>query len=81
MTTYLGTCAPAGEAISIYRAIGRRAVTAAVDDLFGRLLADPARTGPSTEAPTRPRVARPYRNSAARAKRDASTRGHSIPQS
>ncbi len=43
MTTYTDTCAPAeAEAISIYQAIGgRAAVAAAVDGLFGRLLADP----------------------------------------
>ncbi len=43
MTTYPDTCAPAeAEAISIYQAIGgRAAVAAAVEGLFGRLLADP----------------------------------------
>ena len=43
MTTYPDTCAPAeAEAISIYQAIGGRvAVAAAVEGLFGRLLADP----------------------------------------
>ena len=44
MTTPQDTTAPAeAETISIYRAIGgRAAVTAAVDGLFARLLADPA---------------------------------------
>ena len=42
MTTYPDACAPAREAISIYQAIGgRAAVAAAVDGLYGRLLADP----------------------------------------
>jgi hemoglobin len=43
VTTYPDTCAPAeAEAISIYQAIGgRAAVAAAVDGLYGRLLADP----------------------------------------
>jgi hemoglobin len=43
MTTYADTNAPAEpEAISIYQAIGGRpAVAAAVDGLFGRLIADP----------------------------------------
>ena len=44
MTTCAGICSPAeAEAISIYEAIGgRAAVTAAVDRLCRRLLADPA---------------------------------------
>jgi hemoglobin len=43
VTTYPDTCAPAeAEAISIYQAIGgRAAVAAAVEGLYGRLLADP----------------------------------------
>jgi hemoglobin len=43
VTTYPDTCAPAEpEAISIYQAIGgRAAVVAAVEGLYGRLLADP----------------------------------------
>ena len=43
MTTYPDTSAPGGtETISIYGAIGgRAAVVAAVDGLYGRLLADP----------------------------------------
>jgi hemoglobin len=42
MTTYPDICAPAAEAISIYQAIGGRpSVAAAVDGLYGRLLADP----------------------------------------
>ena len=41
MTMTTGTSAPA-ETISVYQAIGGRgALTAAVDDFFGRLLADP----------------------------------------
>lgn len=42
MTTFPGTSAPAEpEAISVYEAIGgRAALTAAVDDFYGRLLAD-----------------------------------------
>jgi hemoglobin len=44
MTTRADTSAPAGaEAISVYDAIGgRAALVAAVDDFYGRLLADPA---------------------------------------
>ena len=43
MTTSPGSCPPAAaEAISVYDAIGGRdAVAAAVDNLYGRLLADP----------------------------------------
>lgn len=42
MTTYTDTAAPAEAAVNIYRAIGgRAAVTAAVDGLYGRLIADP----------------------------------------
>jgi hemoglobin len=43
MTTRPATSAPAdAEAISVYEAIGgRAALTAAVDDFYGRLLADP----------------------------------------
>ena len=43
MTTCAGPAVPAeAEAISVYEAIGgRAALTAAVDDFYGRLLADP----------------------------------------
>jgi hemoglobin len=42
MTTCPGTLIPEPEAISVYRAIGGRAgLVAAVDDFYGRLLADP----------------------------------------
>jgi len=43
MTTCADSCSPAAaEAISVYEAIGgRAALTAAVDNFYGRLLADP----------------------------------------
>ena len=47
MTTCADSCSPAAaEAISVYEAIGgRAAVAAAVDNLYGRLLADPEVAG------------------------------------